>query len=200
MWDRPSRLRFQNPKPSRRVSSLLRNPKPQSSRRIASLLRNPKPQSSRQIARLPPETHRGEAAPTMNQQIFFGRSGVTHRDQISVAANIAAPTKSIAARQIFAPAKSVFPPFKLRFLLHLKAQGRLPACPFAAIAAHPWRASPPLISPYPNPREEASAGSLRTTSCARPANRNGSACCLFFERVFDAQPADFTAILQVLAV
>ncbi len=163
----------------------------------------------------------------MNQQVFFGRSGVTHRDQISVAANVAAPTKSqtpiittnsaaptrnpiavgtaaptksIAARQIFAPAKSVFPPFKLRFLLHLKAQGRLPACPFAAIAAHPWRASPLLISPYPNPREEASAGSLRTTSCARPANRNGSACCLFFERVFDAQPADFTAILQVLAV
>ncbi len=79
-------------------------------------------------------------------------------------------------------------------------QAPLPACPFAAIAAHPWRASPLLISPYPNPREEASAGSLRTTSCARPANRNGSACCLFFERVFDAQPADFTAILQVLAV
>ena len=32
----------------------------------------------------------------MNQQVFFGRSGVTHRDPISVAANVAAPTKSIA--------------------------------------------------------------------------------------------------------
>ena len=38
--------------------------------------------------------------------------------------------------------KSAFPPFKLRFLLHLKAQGRLPACPFAAVAVHPWWSSP----------------------------------------------------------
>ena len=90
----------------------------------------------------------------MNQQVFFGRSGVTHRDQISVAANVAAPTKSIAARQIFAPAKSAFPPFKLRFLLHLKAQGRLPACPFAAIAAPNFSLS------------ESQGGSL----CGQPAN------------------------------
>ena len=106
---------------------------PCSSRRVSPLLPNHKSQTIAAEA----------VAPTTDSC----RSDPPGRDSNS---------KIIVAEADLRSCIATFPPFKLRFLLHLKAQGRLPACPFAAIAAHPWRSSP--LPPDFNPTNRESQG------------------------------------------